>query len=149
MTQDILSGMPGHLIRRMHQTSTQIFQEVVKAQGHDVTSVQFAALMALHGNPGLDQARLAEVIGYDRATIGGVVQRLERKGLLVRTTDPEDRRARHLALTTEGEALRQMLEPLVAQVQERILAALSPHEQATFMTLSRKVLGTQADHTGE
>ena len=39
--------MPGHLIRRLHQQSTQVFQAQMQAAGFDLTSVQFAALDAL------------------------------------------------------------------------------------------------------
>ena len=35
-------GMPGHLIRRLHQLSTQCFANRMRAAGFDVTPVQFA-----------------------------------------------------------------------------------------------------------
>ena len=36
--------MAGHLIRRLNQQSTQVFQSQVQEAGFDITSVQFAAL---------------------------------------------------------------------------------------------------------
>ena len=39
-------AMAGHLIRRLHQQSTQTFQAGMQAIGVDMTSVQFAALPA-------------------------------------------------------------------------------------------------------
>jgi hypothetical protein len=59
----------GHLIRRLHQQSTQVFQARTQAAGFDLTSVQFAALDAIARQPGIDQASLAAIISFDRATI--------------------------------------------------------------------------------
>ena len=96
--------MAGHLIRRLHQQSTQVFQAQTQAAGFDMTSVQFAALDAIAQQPGIDQSSLAATIGFDRATIGGVVDRLESKGLVQRSVSEQDRRARQLQLTPDGSA---------------------------------------------
>jgi DNA-binding MarR family transcriptional regulator len=96
--------MAGHLIRRLHQQSTQVFQAQTQAAGFDLTSVQFAALDAVAQQPGIDQASLAATISFDRATIGGVIDRLERKGLVQRTVSPDDRRARLLTTDARGPA---------------------------------------------
>ena len=54
-----VAGMPGHLIRRLHQISTQVFVARARAAGCDITPVQFAALDALLDHPGIDQASVA------------------------------------------------------------------------------------------
>ena len=97
--------MPGHLIRRLHQVSTQLFLLRVQAAGSDLTPVQFAALDALSTHPEIDQAGLAGAVAKDRATIGAVVDRLEQKGLIARRVSPADKRARLLSLTPRGQAL--------------------------------------------
>lgn len=133
--------MAGHLIRRLHQQSTQAFQAQMQAAGHDLTSVQFAALDAIAQQPGIDQASLAALIGFDRATMGGVLDRLEAKGLVQRTVSPQDRRARLLALSPAGARLLAEVRPVVEALQAEILAALNPAEQARFLALARRALG--------
>ena len=133
--------MAGHLIRRLHQQSTQVFQAQTQAAGFDLTSVQFAALDAIAEDPGIDQAGLAATISFDRATIGGVVDRLEQKGLVQRVVSVQDRRARQLHLTTEGEQLLAAVRPVVEALQASILAPLSRAERATFVALAHKALG--------
>jgi DNA-binding MarR family transcriptional regulator len=133
--------MAGHLIRRLHQQSMQIFQAQTQAAGFDLTSVQFAALDAIAQQPGIDQASLAVTISFDRATIGGVVDRLEHKGLVQREICAHDRRARQLTLTPAGEQLLAASRPVVASFQADILAPLAPAEQAVFLLLARKALG--------
>lgn len=132
--------MAGHLIRRLHQQSTQVFQARMQAAGVDLTSVQFAALDAVTQAPGLDQAGLAATIGFDRATIGGVVDRLEAKGLLTRQVSASDRRARLLHPTPAGRRLLAACRPEVEALQADILAPLSRAEQATFLRLARRAL---------
>ncbi|MEZ5751674.1 MAG: MarR family transcriptional regulator [Paracoccaceae bacterium] len=140
-------GMPGHLIRRMNQISTQVFSARAREAGFDLTPVQFAAMDAIRVNPGIDQAGVATLIAYDRATIGGVIDRLVGKGLIAREISQRDRRARDLRLTPEGEALFVRLLPLVKALQAEILHPLTEDERAAFMALARKVT-TAAEATG-
>lgn len=133
--------MAGHLIRRLHQQSMQVFQMQTQAAGFDMTSVQFAALDVVARQPGIDQASLASAISFDRATIGGVIDRLERKGLVQRTVSPDDRRARLLRLTPEGDRQLDALRPVVTALQDAILAPLSADERDAFKRLTRKALG--------
>jgi DNA-binding MarR family transcriptional regulator len=133
--------MAGHLIRRLHQQSTQVFQARTQAAGVDMTSVQFAALDAIAQQPGIDQASLAATISFDRATIGGVLDRLEQKGLVLRSVSAHDRRARQLSMTPEGEKLLKTSRPVVEALQADILAPLSAPERVAFLTLAHKLLG--------
>jgi len=133
--------MAGHLIRRLHQQSMQVFQTQTQAAGFDLTSVQFAALHAIARQPDIDQASLATAISFDRATIGGVIDRLERKGLVQRVVSTQDRRVRQLHLTPEGDQLLAACRPVVTALQTDILAPLTPAEREVFLGLARKALG--------
>jgi len=133
--------MAGHLIRRLHQQSTQVFQAQTQAAGFDLTSVQFAALDAIAQQPGIDQASLATIISFDRATIGGVIDRLESKGLVQRVVSAQDRRARLLHPTPEGERQLAAIRPVVEALQAEILAPLSHAERSAFVALAHKALG--------
>ncbi len=135
-----LFDMPGHLIRRLNQHSTAVFQQRLKAAGHDLTPVQFSALARLADAPGIDQATLAGQIAYDRATIGGVVKRLEQKALIQRQPSETDRRAFNLYLTPTGTALLQQVWPLVAALQAEILCNLSDSDRDALVQLMQMVL---------
>ena len=134
-------GMAGHLIRRLHQQSGAVFLTRAREAGFDLTSVQFAALDAIRAHPGIDQAGVAALIAYDRATIGGVIDRLEGKGLVARVVSPRDRRARELRLTDEGARVFAAFLPVVSALQAEILGPLSEAERAVFMDLARRALG--------
>ena len=113
--------MPGHLARRFQQIAVAVFHAEVGEAGYDLTPVQYAALATVRANPGIDQATLAGLIAFDRTTIGGVVDRLVQKGLLVRNPSSRDRRARELQITDEGRQTLCGIEPAVEAAQRSML----------------------------
>lgn len=133
-----LHDMAGHLIRRLHQISVSVFSEQMKLAEIDLTPVQFAALSTIDANPDIDQATLAGLIAYDRVTIGGVVDRLEAKGLVTRRISQQDRRARSVRLTDSGAQTLARARPLVMAFQDDILTGLTAEERAQLMNLIRK-----------
>jgi len=137
--------MPGHLARRFQQIAVAVFHAEVGAAGYDLTPVQYAALVAVATNPGIDQATLAGLIAYDRATIGGVVERLVQKGYLARRVSGRDRRARELHVTDAWRAASATVAPAVQRAQERMLIGLTPNESGQFMELLRKAIAAAND----
>jgi MarR family transcriptional regulator, temperature-dependent positive regulator of motility len=142
-----ISGMPGHLIRRLHQASVAIFDNEIRQAGFDLTPVQFAALTMIEARPGLDQATLALGIAYDRVTLGGVVDRLEQKGYVRREIAAQDRRARQVFLLPAGEAVLAGVRPIVERVQAHILAGLSADENEALCRLMGKALDAVGEIT--
>jgi DNA-binding MarR family transcriptional regulator len=132
--------MPGHLARRFQQIAVAIFHAEVEACGSDLTPVQYAALLAIYRRPGVDQITLAGLIAYDRTTITGVIDRLERKGLVTRTVNGSDRRARELRTTAAGTDLLLQIQPAVDAAQDVLLSGLSPSEAERLMELLRKAI---------
>ncbi len=131
--------MPGHLIRRAHQASTALFHEHMTREGVDITPFQFAALSAIKLNPGVDQATIAAWVACDRATMGGVVDRLVEKKFVLRTVSPKDRRARVLTLTDSGAEVLIHIEQVAAKVQDEITHGLNEDERQTLVALLQKV----------
>ena len=140
-----IHSVAGHLIRRLHQISTRIFTTRTQEAGFDLTSVQFAAMDAIRAHPGIDQAGVAALIAYDRATIGGVIDRLEQKSIIVRTVNSRDRRAREISMTPKGNELYSALQPVVQSLQREILQRLDETEHATFMALLQKAVNDPHD----
>lgn len=136
-----LDVFPGYLIRRLHQISVGHFTRMVLEDGFDLTPVQFAALQVIVDQPGLDQITVAGLISYDRVTIGGVIDRLERKKLIVRRISKTDRRARELFPTRQGQNALSKIRTIVARSQKEILRNLTDDEEIEFVRLLRKVIG--------
>lgn len=133
-----IDQQPGYYIRRLHQISVAIFLQETEAFG--VTPVQYAALQTVGRQPSIDQRTLARAIGLDTSTIAGVIDRLEARGLLVRSASPEDRRVRQLTLTDEAHALLEAIGPAMLKAQQVILAPLAPHDQREFTRMLRQLV---------
>lgn len=142
---DSLYDMPGHLIRRAQQISTALFAEECAA--FDLTSVQYAAMVAIRAHPEVDATRLSHLIAFDRSTLGSVLERLEAKGWVLRTASPTDRRVRLLRLTLEGERLLRQVEPAVRRVQQRLLEPLTPADRAAMLRLLGQLAAVHNDVT--
>ncbi|MFY9210933.1 MAG: MarR family transcriptional regulator [Aestuariivita sp.] len=140
-----IHAMPGHLIRRLNQISVALFAEHMNRSGLSLTPVQFAALSAVASHPGIDQASVAGLVAYDRATLGKVIDKLEERGFMRRATSPKDRRAKALELTEAGHELLKAARPVVLALQPDILTGLSEEERQTFLNLIEKI--TMAGNT--
>ncbi|HMB75289.1 MAG TPA: MarR family transcriptional regulator [Kiloniellaceae bacterium] len=132
----IVYSMPGHLIRRLQQISASVFADQMREHGFDLTSPQFAALTVLDKHPGVDQATLAGLIAHDRPTIGGVVDRLAKKGLVKRKSNPADGRAKLVHLTPHGVDVLARVLPIVLEMQVTILPGLTADERTEFTRLA-------------
>ena len=138
----VIHHMPGHFIRRLQQVAVKLFFARVAL---DITPVQFAALAAVAQRPLIDQARLSALIGYDRATIGGVIGRLESRGWLARSASRADRRVKLVRITPSGRKALARTLPAVKSVQQRLLESLDTGERQRFERLCLKIL---AHHLG-
>lgn len=90
---------------------------------------QQARLLFILGRKPLNMLGLSSALRLSKSTMTGVVDRLEAAGLIVRTTDPYDRRQLMVAPTSAG--ARKALEfenELKGRVQD-LLTALDPSEQ--------------------
>jgi DNA-binding MarR family transcriptional regulator len=135
---EAIYAKPGHLLRRAHQIATAIF--AAETTAFDLTTVQYAALVAVDQNPGVDATRLSGLIAFDRSTIGGVIDRLEAKGLLVRSLDRNDRRIKLLYLTRAGKVVLNEIDTAVDRVQQKILEPLPPADREALVHLLARLV---------
>ena len=100
---------------------------------HGLTMWGYVVLLALREEPVRTQAALAEAIGADKTRIIGVLDTLQRDGLIRRDPDPADRRARLLAITEEGIARRAAAQADIQRQEEHLLARLPAADRAGFI----------------
>ena len=91
------------------------------ADGYDLTVVQIRLLGVLRDRePGMSQ--LARLLGLDKSSATGLVDRAARRGLVTRNAVPGDRRAATVALTDAG---RRIAEEIAAEVDRQLNQAVS------------------------
>lgn len=131
-------GMPGFLIRRLHQISVSVFEDSMKKRSFDLTPVQFSALKTIADNPGIDQQGISRLTAQDRVTVGGVIKRLLARNLIVQLSDQEDRRYKLHQVTDKGLQLLSDVYPAVLEAQAAMLSGLEEKEKEEFIRLMLK-----------
>ena len=127
----------GFLLRRAHQRSSAIFQNLFASSG--LTPLQFTSLVKIRDQGRASQNELGRLTHADPATIMGVINRLVERGLIRKSADPEDKRKSILILTSKGLNLIESLEATAREVSRQTLAPLSSSEQKTFLRLLAKL----------
>lgn len=133
-----LGHSPGHLIRRAQQQHLALWSAHV---GGELTSMQFAVLLLLRYEPGLDQRTVSARLSIDSSTLADVCRRLEQRGLLGRSRDAVDGRRYVLTVRAPGRELLDAALPAAEEVGERLFGDLDETERQTLMTLLKRVVG--------
>ena len=121
------------LLKRLGFAAKEKSMAAYEAEG--VHPYHVAILLALDEGKHETQGAIADMLGYDRGQLVGLLDELEEKGLVERRRDPNDRR-RHLVQTTpEGKRALRRLRTLARQVENDFLAPLSEAERAELHAL--------------
>lgn len=116
-------------------TRTLIAMERPVLESYGLTMWAYSVLVALSRGPARGQGVLAQEIGADKTRIIAVLDDLQERGLLDRTPDPADRRARLLELTSEGHRVVAQAQAEIQSREERqVLQHLSPTERQMFLS---------------
>lgn len=132
-----LARWTGFLVRRAQQRHVATWARVVSPE---ISSVQYSVLAVLAAGA-MSQRELCDAVDLDRSTIADLVARMERRGLVTRTPDPDDGRRKVVEPTALGETERARLLPLVEQVEEELTAQLDE----TTLTALRAGLAAMLD----
>ena len=113
--------------------------EVMRGAG--LTESQFGVLEALHHLGPLCQRELAAKVLKSAGNMTTVVDNLEKRALVERRREGDDRRVVTVHLTKSGEKLIRKVFPIVVDTLVRAFSALSAKEQNELAALCRR-LGT-------
>lgn len=127
----------------MHAAQTWRTEATTVLQPLKLTVPQFLVVMALyrqarHNWPPLRQAEIAVRLGMDANTTSQVVRGLEARGLLKRSPNPDDARARALTLTADGLERAVTASAAVRAMNDRYFAVIPPERRE----LLGDILGT-------
>jgi DNA-binding MarR family transcriptional regulator len=142
MSFDIETSV-GFLLAKAHQCLFARFRDLLAP--HGITPQQFALLAFLWKQDSLSQIELSEKTEIDRTTISGLVDRLEKQGMVSRQPHPRDRRACLVTLTTTGREAEAILSPLSQHLRQQINDGLAPGEYEQLCQLLIRLRGVSHD----
>ena len=140
-----LGPLPGYLGYALRRAQVAMFRDFERRMAAlDATPGQFSLLAVIAANPGISQRQLAELHRLDKSTLSPAVDRLTKRGLVIRERDPDDRRYYALRLSTEGV---DFLARLTAKVedQERAMAATVGSGHVAQLTADLRRLAAALD----
>ncbi len=115
-----LDGYLPYLLRKADQTLSARFYAVLAEAGVARSEWRVITVLAEHG--GLRVADLATAALSPQPTVTHALRRLEERGLVTRTTSPDDRRERLVDLTPAGAALTAELVAEATRLEAEALA---------------------------
>ena len=127
----------GFVLKDVSRLYTRRFEE--RAQELQLTLAQCKALLYLARNEGVSQKRLAELIEIDPMSLVRILDRMEADGWVQRRCDPEDRRARGLAVTEKAKPIVERIWSLVGETRAEALEGLSAQERTGLVDLLERV----------
>lgn len=131
----------GYRIKLLSQSLNRRLQDVLDP--FELTPFQWEVLDCLWQEDGVPTSTLTKQLQQLGGTLTGVLDVMEKRGLVYRERDQHDRRICRIWLTDTGEQLRQVVPPVVRALKEETFECLSATELQQFSDLVDRVI----DHT--
>lgn len=109
----------------------------------DLSPPQLFALRHMDPDAPRPMGELAGALACDNSNVTGIIDRLERRGLVERRPSPDDRRVRILALTAEGERLRSVVAERLAAPPAAFDGLTAAEQQQLTALLGRLLDGVR------
>jgi DNA-binding MarR family transcriptional regulator len=112
---------------------------------HGLSMWAYIVLIALDRSPIRTQTALADAIGADKTRIIPTLDDLQEHGYIERMPDPDDRRARLLAITEPGRDVKDAVQADIQRGEEHWLGQLSANERDIFLRVLNQLSQRAAD----
>jgi MarR family transcriptional regulator, organic hydroperoxide resistance regulator len=121
----------------LYTESRRVTKEV--ARRADLTGPQLTVLKLLEGWGDLSLTELSERIRAQNSTVTGIIDRMEREGLVVRARSSEDRRVVHIRMTDKGARIARDIAVEPMEILHKALGALSQGETRDLLRILTKI----------
>jgi DNA-binding MarR family transcriptional regulator len=137
-TPDIESHF-GYWLRRVSNHVSGAFAQALEAKHASVA--EWVVLCRIAAQPGATPGEIAEAVDLTRGAVSKIIDKLEAKNWIGRSTKPEDSRVQLLSLTRSGTRILPQLAKIADENDRKFFAVLDSAESATL----RRLLGKLAE----
>ncbi|TMR97217.1 MarR family transcriptional regulator [Nonomuraea basaltis] len=116
-----------YVVKQVELAARSRMDELLKPTG--ITALQYTALTVLRRRDGLSSAQLARNSFVTAQSMADMITSLERRGLITRRRDPDNRRALLISLTDAGHELLTAFDEEMDALEERMLADLTQRQR--------------------
>ncbi|WBW96419.1 MarR family winged helix-turn-helix transcriptional regulator [Oceanirhabdus sp. W0125-5] len=103
-----------------------------RLQNTGITRIQWIALYYIKENPSISQRSLSNMMSVKDSSIGRLLDRLERDGLVIKERSNKDRRIIYVNLTEKGQELIEECLPIGVKFNEDLTKGISQEELRIF-----------------
>ena len=114
-----------------------IFSENLSDFG--ITPGQYGVLACLWENETLSPKEIATLLQVENSTISGVLDRMQKRGLIDRVLNPNNRRSISVKATAAGMALKEPVQKKMEELNEAVLHNFSQQEREELFSLLRRI----------
>ena len=128
------------LIKRLSLEIDKISNPILEPYG--LTNSQYKILKYLLVSPpkSVKQVDIERYFSMTNPTVTGLVQKLEKKGMIERKVNPQDSRSKILCPTQKTLEMRELLVSLGEELEGKLTQVLSSKEKQELMKLLKKLL---------
>jgi len=132
----------GFLISDVHRLLTAAVDKEVSALG--LTRSQLRVVLHLMREDGISQVALADDLQLGKVTVGGLLDRLQEKGLVERRPHPSDRRAKLVYLTLTDQKMYDSIVESGRVILDQVVVGINKTEQRALIELLLRVKANTA-----
>lgn len=112
-----------------------------KLNEFDITAAQFSVINQIKAsNEPITAAEIADKLNSDRPTISGIINRLEKKGIVMKVNNPTDKRSCYLELDKNSFQLVENITRITDELNADIFSIYTDEEIGQFMVMLNKLL---------
>lgn len=105
----------------------------------NITPGQYGVLGCLWERGSCTPKEIAQILHLENSTISGVLDRMQKRGLIDRVVDPNDRRSVRVVTTEEGAAMRDDVLKLIDELNAEILGGFTAEQRSTLISCLQKI----------
>lgn len=121
-----LHQLTGFLVHRTDVKMTNYFMRTLRP--YDITPDQWGIICILDTERAVNQKQLAEAIDRDQTTVVRMIHSLERKEMIEKVANLEDKRSHHLYLSTKGADIKKKLLTTVQEAHDYVTRGFTIEE---------------------
>ena len=115
----------GFWLYRSHIQVSAALRQAFQDAGHDLTPEQWAVLLGLQEEEGLNQSQLGDKTYKDRHNITRILKHLDKRGYIEKLHVKKDKRAFRVYLSPAGRSLLRELKQVVLKHRDRVCNGFS------------------------
>lgn len=135
----ILNKQVGVFLNLVHNKFKQYVTEIFEEQGVNITPEQFIVMDTLWDEGTLTQQQIANIVMKDKNSIVKLVDGLERRDLVRRVSNPNDRRQNLIEVTEYAKKIRDRITQLAMDAVDRIINGIPKEQMKTFIIVLSKM----------